>query len=73
VVELSRPVEISSMNNAFVGPTIISPAINIFILTHLETQYHSKANDYILINILFHIIPSVRTIDFSDELVVPQA
>jgi hypothetical protein len=26
VVELSNPVEISSMNNAFVGPTIISPA-----------------------------------------------
>jgi hypothetical protein len=25
VVELSKPVEISSMNNARVGPTIISP------------------------------------------------
>jgi hypothetical protein len=25
VVELSKPVEISSINNAFVGPTIISP------------------------------------------------
>ena len=26
VVELSSPVDISSMNRAFVGPTIISPA-----------------------------------------------
>ncbi len=57
VVELSRPVEISSMNNAFVGPTIISPATNIFILTHLETQYHSKANDYIYIYIYNQLIP----------------
>lgn len=31
VVELSRPVDISSMNNAVVGPTIISPVVTRFL------------------------------------------
>lgn len=60
VVELSRPVDISSINSVFVGPTIISPVVTLFfwppdtplcISSPTIVSWHmSSPNIYICIN-----------------------
>jgi hypothetical protein len=40
VVELSNPVDISSMNSTLVGPTIISPAFQMSLVISNIMQAH---------------------------------
>ena len=42
VVELSKPVEISSMNSAVAGPTSISPTIHTFHIIQFNSNNGKK-------------------------------
>ena len=60
VVKLSKPVEISSMNNASAGPTSISPLIQTFHIIQLHTHTHTHTHTQIYIYIYIYVTEKTR-------------